>query len=232
MASPTSPLVRTHTPPPQILDFCDRAFAPEAPLPARVRLTQHGEMFRDPGSRPLSFTAVEEIAVDTVGYSWHGRCSVAPLVALHIYDGYEDGQGWMWGRVAGVPFLRRRGPEVTAASALRYLAELPWAPQAMVANSTLTWCMRGDRLVEVATVADGAVRTMSLHLNPDGDIVRTFTGARHRDRDGMRAWSGVFSDYATLGCVRIPTVAEARWELPAGPFTYWRGYVTGLELIP
>jgi hypothetical protein len=41
----------------------------------------------------------------------------------------------------------------------------------------------------------------------------------------------VFSDYAEVGGVRIPTRAEVHWELPDGPFTYWRGRVTALELV-
>jgi hypothetical protein len=47
-----------------------------------------------------------------------------------------------------------------------------------------------------------------------------------------RPWAGRFSDYAVVGGIRIPTRGEVRWELPDGPFTYWRGTITSIELDP
>jgi hypothetical protein len=43
---------------------------------------------------------------------------------------------------------------------------------------------------------------------------------------------GGYGDYGIVGGVRIPTRAEVRWELADGPFTYWRGRITSLELDP
>jgi hypothetical protein len=42
---------------------------------------------------------------------------------------------------------------------------------------------------------------------------------------------GAFSDYEVVGGVRVPTQAEVRWQLPEGPFTYWRATITSLELV-
>jgi hypothetical protein len=33
-----------------------------------------------------------------------------------------------------------------------------------------------------------------------------------------------------VGGVRIPTHGEVWWELPNGPFTYWRGTITSVQL--
>jgi hypothetical protein len=41
----------------------------------------------------------------------------------------------------------------------------------------------------------------------------------------------VFSGYDELGGILIPTRAEVRWELRDGPFTYWIGEVTAVDLI-
>jgi hypothetical protein len=40
---------------------------------------------------------------------------------------------------------------ISKGEAMRYLAELPWLPQAMVANQELEWRQIDDRTVEVAT---------------------------------------------------------------------------------
>lgn len=44
-------------------------------------------------------------------------------------------------------------------------------------------------------------------------------------------WGGDFGDYASFAGTRVPTLGEAWWELPEGRFVYWRGRVTGVELI-
>jgi hypothetical protein len=46
-----------------------------------------------------------------------------------------------------------------------------------------------------------------------------------------RPWGGEFRDYDVVGGVRIPTHAEVRWQLPEGPFTYWRGTIASVELV-
>ena len=38
--------------------------------------------------------------------------------------------------------------------------------------------------------------------------------------------------FPDVGGIRLPTRAEVRWELPDGPFPYWRGTIASLELDP
>jgi len=44
-------------------------------------------------------------------------------------------------------------------------------------------------------------------------------------------WAGDFSDHAVVGRTRIPGRAEVYWELPEGPFVYWRARITSVELL-
>jgi hypothetical protein len=44
-------------------------------------------------------------------------------------------------------------------------------------------------------------------------------------------WTCTFADYTAFGDVTVPRYGEVRWDLPEGPFTYWRGAITGVELI-
>jgi hypothetical protein len=217
--------------PPAVRRYLARAVpTPGRPVRA-VRITQEGEMFRSPGARPMRFTAVEDLAVTDVGYSWRARFPVAPLVAMNVHDGCEGGRGWMHGSLLGIPFLRKSGPDITSASVLRYLAELPWVPHAIGANRALGWRELGPRVVEASTVVAGTRHAVALHLDDCGDVVRAFTGARPRDGDVPRPWSGVYREYDVFHGIRIPTEAEVRWELPDGMFTYWRGRVTALDLL-
>ena len=45
-------------------------------------------------------------------------------------------------------------------------------------------------------------------------------------------WEGVFSDYREIGGVRIPARGEVAWVEDGEPFTYFRGEIVALEVLP
>jgi hypothetical protein len=201
-------------------------------VPRKVRITQAGEMVRKPGGHPLPFAAVEDFAVAQVAFSWRARFPILPLVSMRVLDGYAAGEGRLEVRLFGLPFMRFGGPETAEGEAIRYLSELPWVPHAMLANRALEWSDVDARTVEVATSVGSERASFQIEFDATGDIVG---GAADRPRsEGKKivrtSWAGTFGDYAVVGRIRIPTRAEVRWELPDGPFTYWRGTVTSLDL--
>jgi len=205
-----------------------------APPPQLVRLGQAGEMQLKPG-RWLRFRASQEVRPDRVEFSWHARFRLAPGLAVHVRDWYRDGEGGLEARLLGViPVARASGPETARSEAMRYLAELPWCPHAIANNHALEWREADDRSVEVATAVGSWRAAVTLRFDEAGDIVGAAAPDRPRQEGGRfveRAWSGEFSEYQELGGVRVPGRADVRWELPDGPFTYFRGRITNLELV-
>jgi hypothetical protein len=185
-----------------------------------------------PGGRWLRFDAVEQFAVEAVAFSWRARFPILPLVPLRVVDGYSAGEGELTARVWGLlPVLRQRGPAVVEGQALRYLAELPWVPHAMLANRQLEWRQLDETAAEVATALTSARAAVRLEFDAGGDLVAASTPARPRlvGRASVRTpWAGAFADFEVVGGVRIPTRGEVRWELPDGLFTYWRATITSL----
>ena len=182
-------------------------------------------MRQRPGGRAMRFSAVEELAVDRIAFSWRARF---PL-AIRVFDGYSGGRGKLEARVLGVPVMRQSGPDIAAGEALRYLAELPLVPWAMEHNADLEWRELDDRSVEVAGRAGGRRLAVTVEFDAAGDIVRAGCDARPRQvgRTSMLTpWGGEFGDYRTFGGMRIPTRARVYWELDEGRFVYWRGTVT------
>ena len=214
-------------------DYLARA-VPGAGTPRRALVTQAGEMWQKPDGRAIRFRATEELAVEEVAFSWRARFAVARVLWLDVTDGYASGDGRLEARLLGLlPVMRRRGAETTRGEVMRYLAELPWVPHAMRANRQLEWREIDARTVEVATRPGPARVAVKLEFDDAGDIVRAYADARPypQGREFVpRGWSGDFGGYAELGGVRLPTTAEVRWELPEGPFTYWRGEVTSFEM--
>lgn len=192
-------------------------------------------MWLKPRGRALPFTAVEDFSVAEVAFSWRARFRFLPLVPLRVVDGYAAGSGKLEARLLGlVPVTRQSGQAASEGEAMRYLAEIPWVPHAMLANRQLDWRQFDTQTLEVATSVGSARVAVQLGFDAAGDIVSAFSPARPHPEGRTtvpRPWGGVFSDYDVLGEVRMPTRAEVRWELPEGPFTYWRGTVTSVELV-
>jgi hypothetical protein len=128
----------------------------------------------------MRFTAVEEFAVERIGFAWQARFPLIPLVAMKVVDEYADGNGQLVARLLGIPVMRQRGPETAVGEALRYLAELPWVPQAIAVNRELRWRELDGREIEVATTVAGQQVAVRFEFDASGDIVRASTDARPR----------------------------------------------------
>jgi len=219
--------------PPQVRRYLDQALTAGTNIPTHMRLSQAGELRLKPRGRWLRFTATQESSVPEVAFSWVARVRMLPLVSLQVVDRCAAGQGAGEVRLLGlIRVARDAGPHVSEGSVLRYLAELPWNPHALRANRELRWRETDTHTVEVATDGGPAGAPLQLHFDGDGNIVKAWTGARPRkegDHVVSRPWGGVFSDYDVMGGVRLPRRAEVTWELPDGPFTWFRCTITSFE---
>lgn len=211
--------------------YAERAVPGERQPGATVRVEQVGKMVLKPSAEPRRFSAIEDFAIDRVAFAWRARFPLAGPVGLRVTDSYDGQHGLLEVRVLGVPLQRKHGAKLAQGEAFRYLAEIAWVPHAILANSQLAWRELDSRTVEVATDAGGARIAVRLLFNDRGEIERT-TAERPRLEAGgaVSPWIGEYSDYQEVGGVRVPTRGEVRWDLPEGPFSYWRGRVTSLEL--
>jgi hypothetical protein len=204
---------------------------PDAAAPvATVRVTQSGEMILKPGKRPLRFDAVEEFKVDRVAFAWRARFPLLGPLAMRVVDSYDGRDGLLEVRILGVPVQRKSGPELAQGEAYRYLAEIPWVPQAIRSNSELEWSALDAHSVEVATRVAGERLALQFIFNEEGEITQTVAARPRLEAGGeVTRWIGEYRDYTTFGGIRMPGRGEVRWELPEGPFTYWRGAITAAE---
>lgn len=190
-------------------------------------------MWRKPGARPLRFEASEEFSVATVTFVWRARFPVLGPLALEVVDELAESHGRLRVRMLGIPLQTQTGPETALGQAMRYLAELAWAPHAVAVNAALEWRETGERTVEVATSVGRDRATVHWEFDQAGDIVRA-TGMRPLavGKDFVATpWGGDFSNYASFAGTRIPASADVWWDLPEGRFVYWRGRVTAVELL-
>ncbi len=203
---------------------------PDGPLEARrAWLRQEGEMRLDPGRSWLPFRAEQWFTGEGIEFRWQARVRMAPLVSACVLDSFEDGRGLLTARVLGfVRVAHSEGAATDRGEAVRGLAELPWRPFAFRESPCLAWDIQAaDKLR--ATFDDGKTQAwVEFRIDDEGHVLGAFASRRPRMAGKALVetdWSGTFAEYRTFAGVRVPTVAEVTWHLPAGPFTYWRGRI-------
>lgn len=196
------------------------------PLIRHARMIQAGS-FAASRDRWAPFTATEDFEVWPPGFVWDARIRLAPLVIVRVRDSYRRRRGAMLGRAAGlVNVVHQQGtPEMAASTLLRYLAEAPWFPTALLPSAGVSWEAIDNESAR-ATLADGNVRvSMDVHFGLRGEITH-ITALRHRDVDGtpvLTPWEGRFYSYNRTAGMMVPGRSEVGWHLPDGWFPYWRG---------
>ena len=219
--------------PAAVIDLAARLGVPAAPAgpphAAIVTLAQTGRMLRAPGTdRWLSFTARQTIAANVCNFAWRAR--FAPLGLIAACDALENGMGRL--DVTALGFIPMARTPRTAALArgelMRYLAELAWAPDAILANRALRWRESGPgNLIVGAGVGSSAVE-ISLGLDGDGRIATAF--APDRPRSAVMPilptpWRGRFSDYRLHLGRWLPFAGEVAWEIDGSEEVYWQGKI-------
>lgn len=215
-----------------VREYAERAAGTNPGVARSLRVTQVGEMILKPGASPRLFMATEEFATDHVAFAWRARFPMLGPIAIRVTDSYDGNDGGLEVRFLGMPLQRQRGPQLAQGEAYRYLAEIAWVPHAILANPQLTWQEIDERNVELATSVQGEQIAVRLTFNEAGEITQTVAERpRLEAGNAITRWIGGFTDYERLGGVLVPTRGEVGWELADGPFTYWRGTITSLELL-
>lgn len=204
--------------------------------PRLIRLTQEGEFRADPRDEWMPMPATQHVAVTAPGFVWEAVQPGFLVPKVRVIDAFVAGEGVLKARALGsIPVADEKGDAVTRSEAMRYLAELPWAPDAILSNPAIRWSAAGAGAVEarLPLVPDPAV--VQLKFDAGGDIVEIEARRRPaRDRGGKlveRDWIGKFSDYQSIGGRRIPTRGEVGYVYDFGYAPYWRGRITGYELL-
>jgi hypothetical protein len=222
------------TPPvPAIIQSFARHAIRETPVPNTVWLRQCGQMRANLRGSWQPFTAEQAISIHRPGFAWLARMQAAPLLSAHVLDCYVDGEGLLEARLfRSMPLARVAGAQATQGELMRYLAELAWAPHAMLHNPQLSWREIDATTVEVSAESPGGPARVRL-IFENRDITRVEADDRPR-MVGRRLvptrWQGRCCDYREMNGCRIPTRAVVSWLLDEGPFEYWRGRVTAFRM--
>lgn len=234
LASSPAGLDVSGTLPPLIRSFAQRAGVGDGPCTHMATFTQSGRFRRARGGRFIPFMAHQVVATGAPGFLWQARMRSGPLV-FRVIDALVGGNGvlevWLFGSLT---VAKATGAEATLAEAYRYLAELPWVPDAMVCNPQLVWQVDTSNAAEVYIDTKAGRATVQFSFDAAGDIVGIRAKGRpardSQNRPVRYDWQGRFGDYVQIGPRRVPRHAEIGYLYPSGYEPYFECEITGYEI--
>lgn len=212
-----------------VIDLAVRLGA-EPPAAARlVRLTQTGRMkTKLDATSWMSFTASQTISTQSSAFDWRAR--LGPLGLISARDALADGEGRLDVMALGVIPIART--DHTAAlvrgELMRYLAELAWAPDAILGNSELRWRKDGPDSLSVSAGSGETASEVLLSLDSDGRIEGVYASNRPRSATPPNLptpWRGRFRDYRRREGRWLPFAGEVAWQIDGKEIVYWQGRV-------
>lgn len=195
------------------------------PMVSNVRLLQRG-LFRQSENREKwqPFNATQFITMQPRGFDWDARMRMAPGIDVRVRDTYAHGEGALHAALLGIVTVadRQGGADMAQGELLRYFAESPWYPTALLPSQGVRWEGIDERSAR-ATLTDG-MTTVSLvfGFDEEGLVTTAWAASRGRSAGAYAPWRGRFGDYAKRAGMRVPMEAEVEWLLPSGPFVYFR----------
>ena len=191
-----------------------------------VVMSQHGFMKDRPADRPMMFSADETIQLDRTEFRWVAKCD--PINLLVVRDQLIGSEGKLSLLAFGALPISTvsSGAKTTKGDIIRYLAELPWAPDAILRNHELTWQALDQRTFLVSAGGRNVRGEVVLRLGDDGLVSNVEAEDRPRKENGHfveRPWRGRFTAYEQRQGRLVPSRGEVGWMLDGAFFEAWFG---------
>ncbi|WP_296494458.1 DUF6544 family protein, partial [Rhodoferax sp.] len=187
------------------------------------------------------FTSRQRVVTRKPGFLWDAEVAMFPGLPAHVEDSYIAGHGRLIAKVLGLfTVAESQGTgEIARGEFMRYFAESPWYPTALLPSQGVRWQAVDDACAN-ATIVDGPITlTLLFRFNDAGLIasVRAESRGAGVGKDGimeMLPWDCALSGYQRQDGMLIPMIGEAAWVRPEGRKVYFVGHVKKLsyELLP
>lgn len=225
--------------PPEVLALCRRAGVDAGSAGAWAGFTQVADLRLARGGPFQRVRARQVTALGSTGLVWDAvllpRWGLSVLPVMRVLDALDRTGGRLEARLFGaIPLAQASGPDITLGEAYRYLAELPWAPDAMLGNPQIRWRIPAAQQIEAALVLPQGTAAVTFTLDDAGDIAGVEARARPAlDAQGKAVrydWRGRFWGYRRIGPRRIPEWGEVGYVYPEGYEVYFRGQIEVLAV--
>lgn len=215
--------------PAAVLDLAIRLGVTRQDVPTMINLTQTGRMKRDIDADSwMAFTASQTISTHACEFEWRARAG--PFGLISAVDALAMDEGRFDITALGIiPLARaRHTPSLVRGELMRYLAEIAWAPHAILHNHALHWQVVDAETLSVSAGENETKCQILLSLDSEGRIMGTFAADRPRAATAPilpTPWRGQFSDYRLHHGIWVPFTAQVAWEIDGQTQPYWHGRI-------
>jgi len=204
------------------------------PLIAAATFTMAGSFnMSATGERWKPFTSTQRVVVHRPGFLWNGSVSMFPAVRGRVHDRYIAGVGGLHATLLGLYTVARveGAGEIARGELMRYFAETPWYPTALLPSQGVRWEAVDDQSA-MGTLSDGPITLTLLFKFDDAGLIASVhadaRGAVSGSETVMRPWDCSVSNYQLRSGMLVPTRGEAAWMQPRGRRPYFIGTLSSL----
>jgi hypothetical protein len=228
--------------PPPVQRYFRQVLTDGQPIIAAATIEMSGTMnMSATGEQWKPFTSRQRVVTRRPGFLWDAQVFMFPGLPAHVEDSYIAGHGRLIAKVLGlftVADSQGEG-EIARGEFMRYFAESPWYPTALLPSQGVRWEAVDDASAKAILIDGPITLTLLFRFNDAGLITSVGADARGAGagKDGvmvMLPWDCALSDYRPQGGMLIPMTGEAAWVRPEGRKVYFVGHVKTLshELLP
>ena len=201
------------------------------PRASVVRLHQRGEIRTKVDAPWMPARAEQYFSIEPPAFVWKVDATMLRVLPIAGRDRYAGGHGEMLIKAGAlVNVVNASDAAIDLGAMLRYLAEIIWFPSAAL-GPHVSWEPM-DASHARATMRDaGRVARAVFTFDAHGRAVR-FDAERPLGGGPdarLTPWFGASSQWRTFEGIEVPTRGEVGWQLPAGPFIYYRWEILDVE---
>jgi hypothetical protein len=227
-------LSQTQGVPAPVREYLSQVLSAEQEAVASVRISHSGTFNMgtdEPQWRPFSST--QDVVITGPGFLWNAHIRMAPGVSARVHDAYVGGRAVLTARLFGLITVMNTpdSKELAQGELIRFLAEAPWYPTALLPSQTVSWAPIDDSSSRLTLVDGDTSVSLDVRFGANGLIEAVYSEGRYRDVDGTQIktpWEGRFWNYEERDGMLIPLDGEVAWLLPEGRWPYWRGHIDNI----
>jgi hypothetical protein len=186
------------------------------------------------GEQWKPFTSQQRVVTSRPGFLWDAQVSMLPGLTVRVVDSFIAGKGLLQAAVLGLYTVAdvSGGGEIARGEFMRFFAEAPWYPTALLPSQGVSWEAVDDRSAN-ATIVDGSLTLTLLFRFNDAGLIESFRAEARGAMDGkemaMIPWEGKWSNYQVRDGMTVPLTGEVAWMRPEGRRPYFIGTVTSVN---
>lgn len=195
-----------------------------------VSFKQRGLFWLKDEGDGLVFKAQQVVSLRQKEFSWFAKIRMG--IAIYVTDRLIGNTGALKASALGVfPIVDAAGDNIYQGQVLRYLAELPWYPMAILLDQDIEWTQLANNKIQAQLLVLGRKLKVDYTFNSENLIEKIYT--EDREYSELRKkfpWVGEFSKYQEKKGVLIPSHGEVSWILGERKFTYFKGDIEDYSL--